>query len=622
MKTVVQVEPDYEEALRGAGWADFDAMMQAAAAAPVGWHRHRETVPLKINVGGRPETFYLKRVFSVPPKHAFWPLLRGRLGRSQPYREWHVLGALSRLGVPAMQRVAFGERRRFGMPVQAFLLVRAVPMAHTLRDWLAPGFPKPPGPLSAEAVDRLMHDLGRVIGRLHGLGFAWPDLHPKHIFAEPAENAGWRFCLIDVERMVCRTARCDVDASVPSAKSDAKSWRIEELRRFQRGLLPWRPTPESLSRFLDGYRKAAADCRGGPSERRFENDPAARRSERCPIRFAGLVPHDAQSSVPRLPDDYEHPAAIPFEQRGDVRIDARLAPQLEAMGLRRLEDVFAFKGGELKSKPGLSSHRERIRFEIVGPGDARRAYYLKRYDRPPLGEQLRRCIESKSKRSTAWRELHFIKRLGEIGIGTARPVAFGEKMTGRWENRSFLTAEEISGLSLEQWAAARSATHGRPDPPKPSWRERRDILVQLAAVARELHDARLFHRDLYLCHVFLTHNRGGEIVLRLIDLARMIERPWRPHRWRIKDLAALNYSVPSPLVTRADRLRFLYYYLGKASAPAFNRPSGQVAAHEQRLCKRRLKQLIVQVEARTRRMALHDARRSALQPQLRTDDAV
>jgi heptose I phosphotransferase len=230
---------------------------------------------------------------------------------------------------------------------------------------------------------------------------------------------------------------------------------------------------------------------------------------------------------------------------------------------------------------------------------------LKRYCRPPLAEQFRRIVESKPLRSSAWREFHFINKLRRLGVATAHPVAFGEEMLGRWEVRSFVVTAEIQGQALEKLLEQVSCGTR----PAPSWTERREIIEQLAAMTRTLHAAGLFHRDLYFSHVFLTHNRDGGGVLRLIDLARMIERPWLPGRWRIKDLAALDYSAPADLVTHADRLRFLYHYLGWTTGARARVAGGGSPGRRGRRWKDHARDIIRAVRARASRMARHDAKR-------------
>jgi hypothetical protein len=77
-----------------------------------------------------------------------------------------------------------------------------------------------------------------------------------------------------------------------------------------------------------------------------------------------------------------------------------------------------------------------------------------------------------------------------------------------------------------------------------------------------LHGQGYVHRDLYLSHIFFDPARPPQGSLCLIDLQRVMRPRWRFRRWRVKDLAALNYSTPRAIVSQADRLRWLRYYLG------------------------------------------------------------
>ena len=73
--------------------------------------------------------------------------------------------------------------------------------------------------------------------------------------------------------------------------------------------------------------------------------------------------------------------------------------------------------------------------------------------------------------------------------------------------------------------------------------ERRSVIAALAATARRLHAAGLFHRDLYWCHFFVERTAGGAVA-RLIDLQRVL-RPRLAVKWRMKDLAQFHYSTPA-----------------------------------------------------------------------------
>jgi heptose I phosphotransferase len=567
MKTIVEIEPIYDAALRAAGLEDFDAMMAVAGGTPVGWHHHRETLPIEIAIEGQPRRFYLKRVFKVPPKHAFWPLLRGRLGRSQPWLEWHMLGELREAGIPAMRRVAFGERRRFGMPTAAFLLVESVLMPHTLEHWLVPGFPKPPA-IAKRLRDRLVRELGALVGTLRTAGFAWPDIHAKHIFAAPrcsrSTGPAWEFCLIDVERMARTASSADPPTPLPADVATG------QLTLIMESLQPMPLTRHDLRRFFAGYY--------GRDRMRAGSPPAVLAA--CSV--------DGSCS-PRLPEDYEHPRHVGLVRIRDFQVDPRAAELLAGANLRNFQDFLGCRKGKSLRKPGLQSYRDRIRLELPDKSGERHVLYMKTYLRPPLREQLRRIWETQRSHGAAWREVHFARKLARLGIPTLHPIAFGERMRGIWEQASFAMTADIKGESLEN-LARRAATDASA---MPSWRERVEIIRQLALIVRRLHENRLFHRDLYLSHVFLKRNTDGAIVLQLIDLARMLENPLNRGRWQVKDLASLEYSAPPKLVTRADRLRFLYdYHLDSAHSGGVDR------------------RLIRAVLARTQRMAWHDASRA------------
>ena len=88
-------------------------------------------------------------------------------------------------------------------------------------------------------------------------------------------------------------------------------------------------------------------------------------------------------------------------------------------------------------------------------------------------------------------------------------------------------------------------------------RERRARIRALAALVRQMHDAGVNHRDLYLVHVLLTIHG-----LRLIDLHRAQVRSTVPRRWRAKDLAALAFSARATgRLSAADERRFVACYV-------------------------------------------------------------
>ena len=60
----------------------------------------------------------------------------------------------------------------------------------------------------------------------------------------------------------------------------------------------------------------------------------------------------------------------------------------------------------------------------------------------------------------------------------------------------------------------------------------------------------------------LIHQALAGLIHGIVDLHRADKRVHVPERWKVKDIAALNYSAPRKTISRSDRLRFLKTYLG------------------------------------------------------------
>jgi len=89
---------------------------------------------------------------------------------------------------------------------------------------------------------------------------------------------------------------------------------------------------------------------------------------------------------------------------------------------------------------------------------------------------------------------------------------------------------------------------------------RRRVLEALADAVARLHGLRHHHRDLYLNHVYVDP-RADPALVAIIDWDRLGRHRRRLGRRAVKDLAALDASIPPGSVTARERLRFLARYL-------------------------------------------------------------
>jgi hypothetical protein len=248
-----------------------------------------------------------------------------------------------------------------------------------------------------------------------------------------------------------------------------------------------------------------------------------------------------------------------------------------------LDDVTALlraKPAADLNKPGLAAWRQRIRLELAAATGGAQRLYVKRFLRPPWHVHCR--LRLAGFRNCAEQERHWLRRVAELGISVPRPVACGSVGGWLFDRESCLVLAEVPGCALQRWPGLRPSGMPRP--------ARHALMLQLADLVRRLHGAGLFHRDLYLAHIFIEPDADGPPQLFLIDLQRVVAPRWRRWRWMVKDLAALNFSSAQAGVSGAERLRWLRRYLGVRRLRAEDR------------------RLVRAVAAKSARMARHSAR--------------
>ena len=218
--------------------------------------------------------------------------------------------------------------------------------------------------------------------------------------------------------------------------------------------------------------------------------------------------------------------------------------------------MFGYGGGQVLSKPGLG-RRERLRVCLTDGEGHDVVLYVKRFGRGTCLERLAGWLRGQRSAAGA-REFGNTVALAEAGVSVPRPVAFGCEQGGLAEGRSYVISEELpEAEALERLLPAAEQARQR----YKLLGQRRELIEALAALVRQLHEgAGMFHRDLYLSHIFVGRDRSGVERLSLIDLQRVF-RPMVRRRWRVKDLAQLYYSARA-YGSRSEAMRFLRCYLG------------------------------------------------------------
>ena len=103
---------------------------------------------------------------------------------------------------------------------------------------------------------------------------------------------------------------------------------------------------------------------------------------------------------------------------------------------------------------------------------------------------------------------------------------------------------------------------------------KRQLIRQVARIARNMHAAGVNHRDFYLCHFLMDIGSEADPVLHLIDLHRAQVRQAVPSRWLVKDLGGLLFSAFDKQLTATDLLRFVAEYRGRPAAEVLRQEAG------------------------------------------------
>jgi len=173
-------------------------------------------------------------------------------------------------------------------------------------------------------------------------------------------------------------------------------------------------------------------------------------------------------------------------------------------------------------------------------------------------------------------EVQGYRLLAAAKVPSARLVASGHGA----DLRSFIAVEDLAGYQ----PADKLIESGTPFA---------TLLNPLADLAALLHERGLHHRDLYLCHFFVTLTPSIDI--RLIDAARVNKLPglFMRQRWIVKDLAQLWFSTLALPVTDAQRLALFQRYCSRRRLVAddlllrsIHRKVRWIEAHDRKLNQR------------------------------------
>jgi tRNA A-37 threonylcarbamoyl transferase component Bud32 len=231
------------------------------------------------------------------------------------------------------------------------------------------------------------------------------------------------------------------------------------------------------------------------------------------------------------------------EAHNNGRLLVEHEPGFEHLGL---ESIPWSDEAELRARSAVVVHLLPDR-QVIGLrcGPSNELIYFKRY----TSGSLRAVLSVLFCGSRARREWNASRRATALGISTVRPVALLERKRGPVVVESIIATEELAGSPLQEFWR-RGTSDG----------EQRDLIRELGAFLRRVHDSGLRHGDLTCKNVFVRRTPNGP-GLALIDLLAASFR--RRVRWRAraKDIYQLAKTLRRHGLGPGGRARLLKAYV-------------------------------------------------------------
>ena len=182
---------------------------------------------------------------------------------------------------------------------------------------------------------------------------------------------------------------------------------------------------------------------------------------------------------------------------------------------------------------GGNSRRNVARFSL-GKDSKEKTFFIKRFFRPHFKDIFfaRRNIgESCSQGRYEFENARF---LIDNGVGSYKPVCYGERKVWGIETKSFVVTEELQSTCLSDFVREKWSTLQR--------HEQERIVAGIGGFVRRIHALNVSLPDLYIYHIYITESTPGEYDFAVIDLHRMSRNVTNKHG-KLKNLGRLHHSM-------------------------------------------------------------------------------
>jgi len=182
----LEIAEGWGQRLNASGVASFEDLMRFDGGQCLSWHAGRsETRSTVLPCGQR---VFVKKALATERTEMLRDMLAGRRPCSMIHKEHAAMQVLAGMGIGVAEVIAFGQRHFLNLPTQGVMV--ALPVEGTPLNELLANAQQP-------LIKDVLRNLAAAMAKVFQAGWCWPDLLPRHVFAQ--DGAG--MALIDLERM-------------------------------------------------------------------------------------------------------------------------------------------------------------------------------------------------------------------------------------------------------------------------------------------------------------------------------------------------------------------------------------------------------------------------------------
>lgn len=436
---------------------------------------------------------------------------------SKAQREWNYGHRLLRSNLLTAEPVAVGEKRRFGMLKDCYIISKAIPNSTTVKELLST-IQQSPARISRK--NTFLNDLISYVKTVHDRGIFHGELHVENILVDRDNTT--LFYLLDLGRAAFK-------------RQPPLSLRIQELSRLLYSLTDT-CTDDEITELINNYTSQLL----APNDREIFRKAVLKEIYKIKRRLWHSRTRKClkTNNVFKVATHTNYKVIIRNEW--DVNTLSALIKK-HMLSLKEQFDTIV----KSSAKTGIT--RIPVSHEGV------KSVCIKEYRYPSAWK---RCFYSfrSSPARRAWVAAH---GLMAVNFRTPQPIAFFEEKRAGILKKSFIIMEDISAfLPCNRYVSERFH-----DPcNKAAADKKREFISCLAMSFKHLHDSGTYHCDLKANNIMIKELTDTWDFFYL-DLDRVSFYKKITIKKRVKNLSQLNASIPH-CITYTDRLRFYRTYAG------------------------------------------------------------